>query len=30
VLAELAKLVLRRIDHEASDGHISTSTDIKL
>jgi P-type Ca2+ transporter type 2C len=29
VLAELAKLVLRRIDHEASDGHISTTTDIK-
>jgi Ca2+-transporting ATPase len=30
VLAELAKLVLRRIDHEASDGQVSTGTDIKL
>jgi len=29
VLVELGKLVLRRIDHEASDGHISTVTDVK-
>jgi P-type Ca2+ transporter type 2C len=29
VLTELGKLVLRRIDHEASDGHISTVTDVK-
>ncbi len=30
VLAELGKLVLRRIDRRASDGHVSTRRDIKL